>query len=311
LYDTTSAVTISIAMEHKLWVRNCDPNNSTDAEIYERLKPGAAFAHLICRPGYQVEDGLFFAEVEDAGAVGFINVLPEPGIGRVVLEYEIDSRFSVAPILTAMVDIALRYTREMGAKLAHVSLNSTAVKDVEVLANLGFKEVRRYQELRLELSQLAGIIFEAVDLRFRHLQQGEEAKLAEIENCCFEGSWGFNPNTVDYVSWELKVKRNNYDDIILAKENDDIIGYCWLVTSSNGDSIMGKGRIYMLGVRPNRRGKGLGRKLILAGLQHLKDVRSEIVEITVDRQNIAALDLYRSIGFQPTEDIVWYEKIID
>jgi mycothiol synthase len=300
-------------MEHKLIVGTCNPHDSDDAETYERLKTDAVFAHLMCRPGYYVENGLFFAEVEGAGVVGLINVLPELGIDRVILEYAIDRKFSVAPILSAMVEVALRHAKEIGAKLAHVSLSSTAVKDAEVLGNLGFMEVRRYKELRLELSHLRENHYDGFDLRFRHLERGEEEKLAEIENCCFEGSWGFNPNTIDYVSWELKVKGNNHEDILVVEENGEIIGYCWLVISSGRDSISdkGKGRIYMLGVRPDHRGKGLGRKLILAGLQYLRERMRDIIEITVDSQNTAALDLYCSIGFQSTEDLVWYERIID
>jgi mycothiol synthase len=300
-------------MEHKLIVRACNPSDSADVEAYERLKTDAVFTHLICRPGYYVENGLFFAEVESAGVVGFINVLPELGIGRVVLEYAIDKKFSVAPVLSAMVDVALRNAKEIGAKLAHVSLSSTAVKDTEVLVNLGFREVRRYKELRLELNNLKENHYEGFDLQFRHLIPGEEEKLSDIENRCFEGSWGFNPNTIDYVKWELKVKRNKYEDILLVEENGEIVGYCWLVLRSCDDSFSdkGKGRIYMLGVRPDQRGKGLGRKLILAGLRYLRERERDIIEITVDGQNTAALDLYRSIGFQSTESLVWYERIID
>jgi len=313
LYDTISAVTISIAMEHKLVVRNCKPHDPRDVETYERLKMGATFTHLVCRPGYYVEKELFFAEMEDVGTVGFINVLPELGIGRVVLEYEVDKKFSVAPILSELVNVALWCARELGAQLTHVSLSSTAAKDAEVLLNLGFREVRHFQELRLELNQSSLYAFDELNLRFRHLKPGEEAILAEIENLCFEGSWGFNPNTVDYVAWELRVKGNSHEDIILAEENGEIIGYCWPVIDCGRDSNTGKnkGRIYMLGVRPNQRSRGLGRKIILAGLRYLQDKGREVVEITVDSQNTSALELYRSIGFQPIEKTVWYEKVIE
>ncbi|MBM4452102.1 MAG: GNAT family N-acetyltransferase, partial [Chloroflexi bacterium] len=71
-----------------------------------------------------------------------------------------------------------------------------------------------------------------------------------------------------------------------------------------------RGRIYMLGVHPEHRGRGLGRKLLLAGMRQLKGKGLEVVEITVDSQNVAAVGLYRSLGFEVVEDTLWYEKVI-
>jgi len=276
------------------------------------LKEGDVFAHLVGRPGYCLERDLFFAELEDVGVVGFMNVLPELGIGRVVLECAVDRKYSLAPIISEFAVLALQRAKELRAKRAHVSLNSTNAKEAEVLSDLGFREVRRYHELRLKLAE-ANLGGGELDLGFCRLQPGEEAKLVEIENCCFEGTWGFNPNTVEYIAWELKVKGNCHEDIILFRERDEVVGYCWPVTDCGRDSTTGKskGRIYMLGVRPERRNRGLGRKLLLAGLWYLRDKVREIVEITVDSQNTAAVELYSSLGFQIAEDTLWYEKVID
>ena len=298
-------------MRQKPVVRNCKREDPRDAEAYQRLKEGDVFAHLVGRPGYCLEKDLFFAELEDVGVVGFMNVLPELGIGRVVLECAVDRKYSLAPIISEFAVLALQRAKELRAKRAHVSLNSINAKEAEVLSDLGFREVRRYHELRLKLAE-ANLGGGELDLGFCRLQPGEEAKLVEIENCCFEGTWGFNPNTVEYIAWELKVKGNCHEDIILFRERDEVVGYCWPVTDCGRDSTTSKskGRIYMLGVRPERRNRGLGRKLLLAGLWHLKDKGREIVEITVDSQNTAAVELYSSLGFQIVEDTLWYEKVI-
>jgi len=295
-----------------LTVRNCNPNDPRDAEAYERLKDGAVFAHMACRPGYHVDKDLFLAEVEDAGIIGLVNLLPEMSIGRAVLECAVDRKYSLAPIVSELVNPALQRVKELGARRAHVSLSATNAKEAEVLSGLGFREVRRYHELKLELAQANLESGDEPGREFSRLNSGGEAKLVEIENCCFQGTWGFNPNTVEYIVWELKVKGNCTEDIILFEERSEVVGYCWPVVDRGRDSATGKsrGRIYMLGVHPEHRGRGLGRKLLLAGMRQLKGKGLEIVEITVDSQNVVAVGLYRSLGFEVVEDTLWYEKVI-
>jgi mycothiol synthase len=67
----------------------------------------------------------------------------------------------------------------------------------------------------------------------------------------------------------------------------------------------------MLGVDPDYRGSGLGRKLLLAGLSYLKRKGLQIAELTVDSENKVACALYKSMGFKPWTSSLWYEKRLD
>ena len=66
----------------------------------------------------------------------------------------------------------------------------------------------------------------------------------------------------------------------------------------------------MLGVDTDYRNRGLGKKLLWAGLLHLKNRGRELIDITVDSQNVVAVTLYRSLGFQLRGETVWYEKAV-
>jgi mycothiol synthase len=66
----------------------------------------------------------------------------------------------------------------------------------------------------------------------------------------------------------------------------------------------------MLGVDTDYRGKGLGKKLLLAGLLYLRNKGRELIDITVDSQNIVAVALYRSMGFQRHGETEWYERAV-
>jgi len=66
----------------------------------------------------------------------------------------------------------------------------------------------------------------------------------------------------------------------------------------------------MIGVSPDYRSRGIGRRVLLAGLAHLRGKGLQYVELTVDSENEAACSLYQSIGFKTRESSLWYEKAL-
>jgi mycothiol synthase len=189
---------------------------------------------------------------------------------------------------------------------------ATEATQAEVLLNLGFGVVRRFYELRLDTSGVNLEAAEQSDLLYRHLEAGEEEMLAWIENRCFMDTWGFNPNTAEYIGWELNTRGDCPEDVILALSYGKTIGYCWTEAERDHGSSTGKrkGRIYMLGVDADYRGRGLCKKLLQVGLLHLRNKGRQLIDITVDSQNIVAVTLYRSLGFQLHRETKWYEKAI-
>jgi mycothiol synthase len=296
-------------MGHALTVRNCQPQNQEDSAAYESLKEGAVFAHLLSKPGYRVDRNLFFAEA-DGVIVGFINVLPELGINRAVLDYAVSPSHKITIMLPELIKPALERGREVGAGAAHLGIPSLETELAEVASDLGFKLVRRFCDMQLNISDIDLGGAARLDRQHRYFKDGDEAILSDIQNRCFAGAWGYNPNTVADTAWQLKVRNNCLEDIILALDKDEVVGYCWTESECGREPTTGapKGRIYMLGVDSRYRGKGLGRQLLRMGLLHLKKQGRELIEITVDTENVAAVTLYQSFGFHLCSETVWYEK---
>ena len=96
----------------------------------------------------------------------------------------------------------------------------------------------------------------------------------------------------------------------MAFDSDKPVAYCWTGIYFSKDKGPGErmGRIYMLGVEPDYRGRGLGRQILLAGISYLESKGVRVVELTVDRENRVAYALYTSVGFKPWKSSLWYEK---
>ena len=89
------------------------------------------------------------------------------------------------------------------------------------------------------------------------------------------------------------------DDAIVLEDRADrrIVGFC-LADVRRVDGVAGAhGEIAMVGVRPDRQGRGLGRQLLRAGVGYLRRVGSREVTLAVNARNEGALGLYESEGF--------------
>jgi mycothiol synthase len=179
-----------------------------------------------------------------------------------------------------------------------------------MLSKLGFRFVRRFLQLRQNIAEVSGQGIDQSAWQCRNLQRGEEDKLMQIQNRSFVGTWGYNTNTVEEIIYYTNLTDRSPEDVILACDGDKIIGYCWTEITCETATGERKGRIFMLGVDPHYRGRGVGKGVLLTGLSYLKSKGLQVAELTVDSENQAACALYRSVGFQVRTSSLWYEKAL-
>lgn len=153
-------------MPAKLIIKKCNPRDPRDCAAYERLKQGAVFAHLLTKPDYRVEESLFFA-VQDEVVIGYVNVLPELDIGRVLLDYAISPVHASKAALRRLIQAALKRAKEVGARVAHINIAADDVARAKLLSKFGFKAVRRFHELSLDISAANIETTSQIDMAYR------------------------------------------------------------------------------------------------------------------------------------------------
>jgi mycothiol synthase len=121
----------------------------------------------------------------------------------------------------------------------------------------------------------------------------DDAEWLRVNNRAFAG----HPEQGGWVQSTLEGRmREPWFDpkgFVLAFDGDGMAGYCW----TKVHEAEGLGEIYVIGVDPARKGRGLGRPLVLAGLRSLAERGMATGMLFVDAANEPAMRLYRSLGF--------------
>ncbi len=261
-----------------------------------------AIMEKLSRPDFTPEHDLLVVE-KTGEIIGFLDMLPERDIKRVIIDCWLRPEHRRKGLGKKLFRRAMSRAKELGAGFLHVIIGEDNTVAAVVLSKLGFECVRRYLELSLDLNKVNRQELDRAYCDCRHLREGEEEILINIQNRSFSEHWGYNPETMETISYNMSLSHRSPRDIVLACEEDEVTGYCWTEITA-----VGQGRIFMIGSDPDYRGKGIGRKTLLAGLANLKYMGVSDVWLTVDSENKEALSLYESTGFKLLKNYLWYEK---
>ena len=161
-------------------IRNYRP---ADFSAYLELKSDVvrqslyhALGENLPRPDYVPEEDLFVVE-GGKRLVGYLDVIPELRIGRVILDCLVHPSYRRKGIATELFLRAEHRAGNLGAREVHVSIPQKNVSAQEFLSNRGFAVVRRFLELRQNLSRTRSSEIDSAATSCRCLQCGEEACL--------------------------------------------------------------------------------------------------------------------------------------
>ena len=133
----------------------------------------------------------------------------------------------------------------------------------------------------------------------------DAAEWLSSNNAAFSGHPENGGVTLEEFETRMHLDWFRPEDLIVAWDGDTLVGSCW--TKRHPGDV---GEIYIIGVRPEHQGRGLGRALVVAGLNHLAEAAgARTGMLYVDHQSRGAMMLYESLGFRPVRVTTMYELV--
>ncbi len=263
------------------------------------------FKHLfLSQPNLSAETDCFIAEVGDEAA-GMARISHEPSISRAVAELAVLPRHRRRGVGRQLLDTAIERVRELGASVLHIQVPVLSRGGRFLLEDAGFYAARRYWRLASDVDGVAVPPLPPGYSMRPFALGGDEQTLTDLQNAAFSGSWGFAPNTVAEIAARVRMRPWESDGILMLEADGKPCGYNWTQRPKRSETPTGY--IGMTGVHPDRRGRGLGRIIVAAGMSYLETKGARTVKLEVDHSNKPARELYLSLGFDLVEETVWYE----
>jgi mycothiol synthase len=201
-------------------------------------------------------------------------------------------RYDALTIGPEMLEAALDVVAREGGGHVHLWVHQPTAAHDAIADAVGLRRGRDLLQLRRPLP----VEHEPLDLPLRAFRPGEdeEAWLA-VNNRAFD----WHP---EQGGWDLETLRAREaepwfdpEGFLLSERDGRLEGFCW--TKVHADHHPPLGEIYVIAADPEVGRKGLGRALVLAGLDWLADRGLPVGMLYVDAGNTKAAKLYESLGF--------------
>jgi mycothiol synthase len=169
--------------------------------------------------------------------------------------------------------------------------------------SLGYRAVRTLLQLRRPLEDFDAPAFPS-EVTLRTFRPGaDDAEWLRLNARAF----AHHPEQGRTTQADLQARMDEpwFDPkgFLIAEQDGAMVGFHWTKVHPEG-----LGEVYVVGVDPDLRSRGLGRALTLAGMRHLHAQGLRTVLLYVEADNAPALAVYRRLGFKDWAIDVMYAK---
>jgi mycothiol synthase len=273
------------AVEHLLRVaEQADGHPPVDEHRWLDMAEGgrAAFAGLVAwEPGH--DHPVAYAQVSRGREASWaLDLAIDP-------HHRYDARTIAPELLRASLDLIA----ESGGGHVHLWVHQPTATHDEIATAVGQHRGRDLLQLRVPLPLDVPV---PTDVPVRPFQVGhDEDAWLDVNNRAFE----WHPEQGAWTRAELEARERepwfDADGFLLHERDGRLAGFCWTKVHAAHEPPLGE--IYVIAVDPDLHGHGLGRALVVLGLDHLARRGLRWGMLYVDAANEPAVKLYEHLGF--------------
>ena len=188
-------------------------------------------------------------------------------------------------------------------RLVSLEADPASDDDHRTAAAAGLALLRRIDQLRVALPlAVDGPIPETRAFDPAH----DAAAFLELNNRAFY----WHPDQSDWTHDDLANRMAepwfDAEGFRLLEGDGKLIGFCWTKVHPPTDEDPALGEIYVIAVDPDAHGRGHGRGLTRAGLDHLATRGLRVGMLHVEHDNASAMALYTGLGFTEHDCHCWW-----
>ena len=309
---------------HDRAARALSPSPADDAPLYAfahrcplGLERGLTRAEARARLGERlaaVERHLLVA-ADDAQLYACAAVYAAVAETRWTLDWVVDPDKRTAAPLDALLAAGLARIRQLACAPADsIGVEARLARDDaharDALGRAGLTAARSFAILTCDLARARAPLPESnpapsPGVALRSYRSGDAPAWIAAFNASFSDHWGGFTYTPESWGRHAASPRFREELSVVAVAGDAIVGVCHCAPSLNPLE-QGLAHLHILGVRPQYRRHGLGRRLMAEGLRRLREGEFARVELDVDTLNAKALPLYAQLDFERQEEITIY-----
>ena len=207
---------------------------------------------------------------------------------------------------TQIVERGEAFALENGAAKIHAHAAEPNAAARGLFEARGYREVRRFHEMAIELEAEPPIPELAGGLALDEVREGEERAFYDALNDAFQDHWEWHPMPFD--EW-IEVRRGQHHDDqgplwFVIRDGDELAA-----VTRNDASFNGGGYVGAIGVRAAWRGRGLAKALLARTFAEFWRRGTSRVTLDVDSQNeTGATQLYERVGMHVASCNLTFEK---
>jgi len=219
-----------------------------------------------------------------------------------------------APLAVVLVQGAVDLIGDLGGERARLFVPSHAAWIKAAAEAVGFARVRTIARMLMPATAPSPAPQEAVESawRIRSIRPAEDERVLAALNRAWTGTWNFVPITFEMLKRDLDGYREGMLLGVEVDAPDHIIATCHAVLEPGHPNPDGSPHAWISNVTvdPDFRGRGIARRMLTAGIEHLRSRGATSITLGVDADNPAPFRLYQSVGFEVASSQEAWDKVL-